>query len=191
MTTYLEPPLQTLYHSNFRGLLRFCNIEDGYLLTLTVQTRDDCGRWHHLTTEIASPAFFAQEFEALVHTIGADEDFHPHPLPAFVVVDGQPTPVPPSQQVPEPVDLRHSLSILLEHYFQDETQHFESTPIDQRQNHIFRHWVTVLNCLDNGQLTPEALVAEPPVTRVPLWLTLLGLALTLPTLLYLPATFIG
>ena len=184
-TTYLEPPLETLYHTDFRGLLRFCNIEDGYLLTLTLERRDDSGRWVQLKTQVASPDFFAQEFEALVHTVGADESFTPQPLPCFAVVDGEPKPVPANGK---PTQLRDALQVLFRHYFEDEKRHYQSVPIKDRDNHVFEHWVAVFNCLTGRHCSPESLLPEAqPATRVPVWLTLLVLTLLLPTLLYLPA----
>lgn len=189
MTTYLEPPLETLYHSSFRGLLRFCNIDDGYLLTLTVERRDASGRWKHLTTEVASSDFFPQQFEALVHTIAADENFVPNPLPNFGVIDGEPEPLAGSTQAPKPTELRAAVSVLLEYYFHDEKRRYETIPIEKRQNDIFEHWVAVLNWLNNDRFSPANFMDEQPATRLPLWVSLLILFITVPTLLYLPALF--
>jgi len=189
-TTYLEPPLKTLYFTGFRGLLRFCTVEGGYLLTLTLERRDDSGRWVHLKTQPASPDFFAQEFEALVHALGADESFTPEPLPCFTVVDGEPKPAPGSAAYEKPTQLRDAIQPLLNHYFQDEKRHYEEVPTDQRDNHVFEHWVAVFNWLTGDHCTPENFLNETaPATRVPAWLTLLVITLTLPTLLCLPVLF--
>lgn len=167
-TTYLEPPLRTLYFTGFRGLLRFCNIEGGYLLTLTLERRDDTGRWVHLRTELATPDFFHQEFEALVHTVGADESFAPEPLPCFAIVDGHPKPVPTSAADGKPTQLRDAIQLLIDHYFQDEKRHYEALPADQRQSHVFEHWVAVLSWLTDDHRTPETFLDDTaPPTPTP------------------------
>lgn len=179
-TTYLEPPVEMLYHSNFRGLVRLCLIDKGYLLALTVERQDESGRWQHVKTEITTHDFFVQEFESLVHLAGSGVLEEMDSLPFFVVEDGFPV----ARQRPaaeKPVEIRDTLLQLLEHHFVDEHRHYQSLPESQREGHVAESWLEVIRRLD---LPPAA---HSRVVRVPRWLTAVVTAIVVPAILLFPS----
>ncbi|MEQ8212221.1 MAG: hypothetical protein RH917_20645 [Lacipirellulaceae bacterium] len=157
-TTYLEPPIETLYHSDLRGLVRVCLVENGFFLALTVERIDGSGHWRHVKTEHSSSAFVEQEFESLAQLLATGSVPEEEQLPYFVLRKGEPQ----ARRVEgddTPVEIRDTLLLLLDHHFGIDSQQSSDRSVES---------------LDN-------------VIRVPGWLTALVSAIVVPAIIFIPS----
>lgn len=157
-TTYLEPPIDILDHSEYRGLIRVCLVEDGFLLALTVERIDELGHWQHVKTEQISSDFVEQEFESLVHLLATRSIPGEQQLPYFILREGEPQACRVEGD-DTPVEIRDTLLLLLDYHF----------GVDSQQ------------CSDHS----AELLKE--VTRVPGWLTALASAIVVPAIILIPS----
>ena len=168
------------------NLLRFCLIDGGYLLALTLERLDESGIWVHVRTLPTTSSCVGHDFEALVQAYDLQQHVPSERLPFFSIVNGVPRAVQ-GEDGQQPFELREAINGLLEHYFVDEAKHHDSLPREQRDGHVFGQWLAVLNWLEGSHGSPAAAATEPPpATRVPAWLTVLSIMLLLPALLHLP-----